>query len=81
MELPIKVIEQLIGKLSDPFFIVMLLIIFWLFRMLDKRDQNIMALKTGIEDVKETLSSIKENQGSILKLIEVLVYGRRDNNG
>ena len=74
MELPYKLIEQLLTRVSDPFIIIMLLIVSWLFFVLYRKDQ-------ALTIINETLSDMRENQSSILTLIEVLVYGRRKDHG
>ena len=80
MDLPLRLFVSLGEKISDPFFVIMfvlLAIIYWLFRMLDKRDSHITALKAGIDDITVRIASSNEIQKNVLELIKILIYGRR----
>ena len=81
MDITSQIINQIVGRVSDPVFLVMLIVIIWLFRMLDKRDQITDTITEGISDVKEQLSKIREVQASLVKMIEVMVYGNRRIDG
>ena len=80
-------IASIIAKVTDPYFLVLVAIVAGLMKMvlvllgsIEKRDKIIENLRLSIDNVKAQLASNREVQSSILKLVEVLIYGRRGGN-
>jgi uncharacterized membrane protein YqiK len=63
--------------------LVLFVVIWWLFRMIDRRDQITIDLTKSIDGLKEQMGKNREVQSSLLTMIEVMVYGqqRRGSNG
>lgn len=80
MEIPGKILEWLLGKITDPFVIILFVIIYWLFKMLNKREDFAERLRTSIDALKDQMAKNRDIQSSVLTLVEVLVYGKRTDN-
>ena len=80
-------ITAIIARITDPYFLVMVAVVYGLMKMvgtlltsIEKRDKIISEFGQSIDAVKTQLASNREVQSNILKLIEVLIYDRRRNS-
>lgn len=76
-------IRPIIERVTDPYFLVLVAIIFGLMKLvgtllgsIEKRDEAIADFRKGMDGVKDQLAENREVQSSILKLIEVLIYDK-----
>lgn len=69
MDLPIALFRPLLEKIGEPFLIVLLIIIWWQFKSIGKKD-------TVIEGFHKEVRTCGTTLAELTKMIEVLVYGR-----
>ena len=76
--------DQILTYLMDkggPVLVVLLLIIYWGYKLLLRKEDVIDILAGSVDGVKSQMADNRETQASLVTLLEGLIYGKHNLHG